>query len=205
MRIYLLRHGQTEMNKELRIQGRINTELSEVGLAQAENIRRVIENAGIAFTNIYCSPLKRAVKTCEIVTGKISKDFILDDRLMEMKFGAMEGVKYTELSDEMKALFNAPENYNPDPTAESFDELEDRLARFLNDIKELPENAEVLVTSHGAAIHGILSMVKNKERKDFWDEEVHNCDINVLKYKDGSFFATGEKYFIPNTIVFDFL
>lgn len=66
--IYVVRHGQTDLNKERRMQGRSGLPLNENGLDQAETLREKLQK--INFDFVFSSPQERAVQTAEIVTGK---------------------------------------------------------------------------------------------------------------------------------------
>ena len=97
MRLYILIHGQTYLNSEKRFQGRMQTELNDVGIAQAEKVASILSDKNIKFDKIYSSPLERAIRTGEIATG-ISRDkFVIDDNLTEIDFGINEGRKYDEI------------------------------------------------------------------------------------------------------------
>ncbi len=65
MRIYVVRHGQTEMNNRKALQGRSNYPLNEAGIAQAQKAAEELKH--IAFAKVYTSPLKRAIQTAEII------------------------------------------------------------------------------------------------------------------------------------------
>ena len=84
--IYFVRHGQTDWNKELKIQGQQDVELNEEGMAEAKKLSEKL--SGVRFDVAFSSPLKRALKTAEAVyDGKI----ISDGRLAERGFGSLEG------------------------------------------------------------------------------------------------------------------
>ena len=68
--IYVIRHGQTDLNKERRMQGRSGLPLNEIGIEQAERLRD--ELGGIKFDIVYSSPQERAIQTAEIATGQYS-------------------------------------------------------------------------------------------------------------------------------------
>ena len=79
--IYIVRHGQTNWNLEGRNQGRIDIELNEKGIQQAELTSEKLEN--IKFDKVFSSPLKRAYKTAQVICEKIGIDeneIIVDER-----------------------------------------------------------------------------------------------------------------------------
>ena len=88
--VYIIRHGKTEMNAKMLMQGRSNHPLNETGFAQAEEAAERFAEMGVKIDKVYTSPLIRAVQTAE----KIAPDaeVIVDDRLIEMDYGPYEGM-----------------------------------------------------------------------------------------------------------------
>lgn len=90
--IYVIRHGQTDLNKERRMQGRLGLPLNEVGIKQAENLREMIK--GIKFDLVFSSPQERAIQTAEIATGFKA---IIDARLDVFDLGEADRLKIGEV------------------------------------------------------------------------------------------------------------
>ena len=90
MTIYILRHGQTEMNSSKLLQSRSDTLLNDTGLRQAEETGKWLRENGIVFDRIFSSPLKRALDTARIAAGD-GVPVVTDDRLLEMDYGPYEG------------------------------------------------------------------------------------------------------------------
>ena len=65
--IFIIRHGQTELNSRMLLQGRSDHPLNETGRQQASEAGRLLRREGIVFTRVYSSPLIRAVQTAELV------------------------------------------------------------------------------------------------------------------------------------------
>ena len=113
--IYIIRHGQTEMNQRQVLQGRSDHVLNEEGVRQAE--KAAAEMRGITFDHVFSSPLKRAVQTAEIVAP--CAEVKIDVRLMEMDYGPFEGLDLNALPPEIKTFFSdfvhnpAPEGMEP--------------------------------------------------------------------------------------------
>ena len=82
MNLYIVRHGQTRLNAEHRVQGRKGAPLNEVGIEQAKELNRKFREEGIKFDYVYSSPQERAIKTAKIASGiENTEDIIVDDRL----------------------------------------------------------------------------------------------------------------------------
>ena len=191
MKIYIIRHGETEWNTLRKLQGRSDTELNEVGIRLAEITAEALKD--IPFDIAYTSPLKRAYKTAEIIVGDRHIPLIPDERIQEVSFGAYEGLgcskdNYEIPDPEFEYFFQAPEKYVAKNGAESIEDLCKRTTEFLREITSNPEleDKTVLIATHGAALKGLLSSVGNKEKKDFWGMGVHrNCAVTELESHQG--------------------
>lgn len=186
MTLYILRHGQTDLNLERRVQGHLDVELNETGIEQAQDLAKVVAEKDIRFDRIYCSPLKRAIKTCEIVTGLDSARFIIEERLKEFDFAELEGCAYRDLPGASQKFFTAPQEFVPAGRGETFQHLIQRVTDFLEELKNREEQ-NILLTSHGTAIHAMLLYFRHKQLKDFWDEDVHNCDLQLVDLVKGEY------------------
>lgn len=90
--IYVIRHGQTDLNKERKMQGRWGMPLNEYGIEQANALREKLENVNFDF--VFSSPQGRAVQTAEIVTGKRA---VIDDRLNVFDLGQADRLHIDEV------------------------------------------------------------------------------------------------------------
>ena len=90
--IYVIRHGQTDLNKEKRMQGRMGLPLNDYGIKQAENLREKIKD--IKFDYVISSPQERAIQTAEIVTRLKVR---IDARLDVFDLGDADRLKTTEV------------------------------------------------------------------------------------------------------------
>ncbi|SMF79350.1 Fructose-2,6-bisphosphatase [Paenibacillus uliginis N3/975] len=99
--IYVIRHGQTDLNQERRLQGRRGLPLNEYGIIQAQNLRDKLES--VEFDYVFTSPQERAIQTAEIATGKTVK---IDLRLDVFDLGEADGLK----KDEVKMMGVVPDS-----------------------------------------------------------------------------------------------
>ncbi|MEM0949406.1 MAG: histidine phosphatase family protein [Pseudomonadota bacterium] len=98
--VYLVRHGETEFNREGRYQGRSDSPLTALGVAQAERAGRTLaQTIGAASAKIRTSPLGRAVQTAEIIARNLAGpvSIQIDPRLAEIGMGTWEGMTRTEV------------------------------------------------------------------------------------------------------------
>ncbi len=174
MIIYLTRHGQTELNKCKRMQGRIDEPLNETGILQAEHARKTVEN--IHFDAVYSSPLKRAQKTASIIGNVPEKDVLVDDRIIEISFGKYELRKYYLLGLKMTSFWLLPEVFKAPKSVESIDSMVARSTSFLNDLRG-KDYENVLVVCHGGIIRALCGCLEGRKSGIKWRPKPHNCEI----------------------------
>ena len=144
MSIYFVRHGQTDWNITLQLQGGTDICLNETGKKQARQTRENLK--GTRIDKIYCSPLSRARETAEIINELWHAEIVVDDRLKERCFGVMEGIPRKEIP--VKDLWAAswePLFRESEPAALFYK----RIGNFLDDVVEDALHREILIVAHG--------------------------------------------------------
>ena len=196
MKIYLVRHGETDWNKMGRLQGQCDVQLNEYGISLAEKTADGL--AGVPFDAAFSSPLCRAAETARIILGKRNTPLYLDDRLKEIGFGVMEAADYN-LARQNKEhpvykFFQTPVDYQPPEGGESFEQLYARSAEFLRE-KILPLEGKletVLIVGHGAMNRSILNPLAGVPLEDFWRIAMPNCAVSLLSLESGRFIILEE-------------
>ena len=191
MVLYMIRHGETDWNKVRRLQGRSDIPLNSEGIRLAKVTSDALKS--VPFTRIYTSPLKRARQTAEIIKGERNIPVIEEPRIQEISFGIYEGYhcgkdNYDIPDPDFINFFDNPEKYIPPKNAESIAELCKRTTDFLQELvynKEY-ENDVILLSTHGAALRGLLSSVTGRGVDEFWKGGVHkNCAVTIVEAIDG--------------------
>jgi broad specificity phosphatase PhoE len=154
--VYLARHGQTAYNLERRFQGHLPVPLDETGRAQAQELAKRASAHG--FAALWCSPLRRARETAEIVGQRIGLEPLEESRLMETDAGDWTDRLFVDVQAEAPdafARFAAGDPSFAFPGGESFVHQERRVAAALEDLERgtLP----ALVVCHGMVIRAALS------------------------------------------------
>ena len=186
--IYIIRHGQTELNNANVLQGRSNYPLNETGIAQAREVGQWLMDQGIVFSYVYSSPLKRAIQTAELITQE--KPIVIDDRLIEMDYGPYEGMDLQNLAPEVITFFSDFIN-NPAPKGmEPLSQVVQRTGAFLEDIKELPGN--ILISTHAIAMKGALEYLTPDSNGSYWSKYIGNCAVYAANNIDGKIAAPEE-------------
>lgn len=190
MKLYLVRHGITDWNAEKRIQGQVDVPLNETGRMLAVKTARGLKN--VPFALCCSSPLGRAKETASLILGERNTPILEDSRIIEMAFGVYEGKccskERWELPEEFHNFFDHPDRYRAPEGGEDFSQVRKRTGEFLGYIcrNPLPDDANVLVVTHGAALAGILSNIRNTSLADYWGGGVHkNCAVTEVLIRDG--------------------
>ena len=185
-RIYIIRHGQTEMNNKNVLQGRSDLPLNKTGLKQAQEAGVLLKKKGIVFDHVFSSPLIRAVQTA----GQSAPDIPvkIDDRLIEMDYGPYEGTDLRSPAPEIITFFS-DFVHNPAPAGmEQLSSVVKRAGEFLEDIKDLEGN--ILISTHAIAMKGILEYLTPESKGSYWSRYIGNCAVYYADCIDG-------KYSIP--------
>lgn len=186
MKIYFIRHGETNWNKEGKLQGRTNIPLNENGRHVARLTRDALRN--VKFDAAFTSPLIRAKETAEILLEGRDIEILDEKRIIEIDFGKYEATMKNEADENIQNFFKEPGKYRAEGGAESLEELFQRGADFLEELfhNEKYQDSTILVSTHGAALNGILCGLKGYSTADLWKDGLHrNCGISIVEVKDG--------------------
>ena len=197
LKLYIVRHGETEWNVIKRFQGQLNTPLTENGMEKLKKTGKKLKN--ILFDEVYTSELGRTVASAEIILNENNgyKNNKLElqklAELNEVYFGVWQGLTYEEVflkyPEEGNNYFYNVKNYNAENV--EAEKLEDALERFLKGINKILDSHElgnILVVTHGTVFEMFMNYVANNSIFDI-DERtlMGNGDYKVFSYKDGKF------------------
>lgn len=184
-RIYIIRHGQTDLNRKRVLQGRVDEPLNEDGIGQAREAAELLKQLGITIDSAWSSPLQRAMDTAAIVAGEVPMQ--TDERLLEMDYGPYEGADLTSPPPEIMEFFSDFVN-NPAPAGmEPLSAIVQRLGEFLEELREDPPEGNVLIATHAIAMKGALEYLTPESGGSYWGKHIKNCDIYVTELEDGTF------------------
>jgi len=171
LKLYITRHGETEWNREGKMQGWQNSDLTDKGVENARKLGKRLKD--IDFDCIYCSPLGRAVDTANYIKGDKATRIVIKDSLKEMGFGCWEGKEHEEVMgrypEQRHNFWHRPHLYEP-VDGESYQELLERVGAVFGEITGDEASRDVLIVTHAAVIKAIYSIVKNIPLEDFWGE-----------------------------------
>ncbi len=185
-RLYLVRHGATQMTAENRFSGEVGAELSDEGRRQAARLGDRLQDDGISA--VYASPLSRSMDTARIIAGACGVQPVVIEGLREISHGSWEGLTRREVEDRYPKDYAAweedPFTFAP-AGAESGVAV---LARALPAIRQIitaHEGQSVLVVSHKATIRLVLCGLLGIDARGYRDrlDQSPAC-LNVLDFKD---------------------
>lgn len=149
MKLYVIRHGQTNCNKENKYNCRLDEDINEIGIKQAEEARKKVKNLDIDL--IICSPMIRTKHTCGIINVN-NIPVIYDERLMERIGGKLTN---TVLDDYYYTDYYNYYSTNIVEGLETLPELFKRVHSLLDEIKEKYKDKNILLVTHGAVARTI--------------------------------------------------
>ncbi len=159
-RLFLVRHGETDFNREKRIAGQLDIPLNELGRAPAQATAELLKDELIAA--VYASDLARAAETAQIIAEKHKLSVILSKELRERSYGHWEGKFAEEIEslfpEEYEQLRQAPLDFAP-PGGESRKALFERVTQKLNEILAAHADESVVIVSHGGPIRQMINYV----------------------------------------------
>ena len=181
MKLYLVRHGQTDWNKEKRLQGQEDIPLNDFG-------RHLAKETGIGLRNVrfnlwFSSDLKRAAETAEIV-NYLDLPIKLDKKLEEIDFGIFEGLSYKEILEKYPAeAKKSQEEWKTFDyiTGESLEVLQRRAVEFVESLDKTKDN---LVVTHWGVINCILSWYFSDKLESYWKYSMENGGICVIEFAE---------------------
>ena len=169
--IYIIRHGQTELNSRGVLQGRSDHALNETGIAQAREAAEKLR--GISFSAVWSSPLVRALQTAQIIAPGLTPN--VDDRLIEMDYGPYEGADLNHLPQEVITFFQ-DFVHNPAPLGmEPLEAVVCRAGAFMEEHCRSEEN--ILISTHAIAMKGILEYLTPGSNGAYWSRHLANCAL----------------------------
>ena len=186
--LWFIRHGETDWNREGRLQGQRDIPLNDLGRRQAAEAGRRLANAVAEPGRLQwlVSPLGRTVETALLARGAIGLDppgFMTDERLKEITFGRWEGETWHDLKKRERDLARARKadkwNFVP-PGGESYAMLAKRIEPWLQTIPD-----ECVAVAHGGVARVLMSMVGGLRAADAPYEDVRQGE--VLRLELGSF------------------
>jgi uncharacterized phosphatase len=172
--LYLVRHGETDWNRQRRIQGLTDIPLNDTGRGQALATGRLL--ARRTWDAVYASPLSRARETAEIIAGELGlpRPTLLDD-IVERNYGAAEGLDWMQVDAQFPHGASVPGR-------ESREQVGARVLPALIRLAEERAGQSLVIVSHGGAIRAVLSEVEPSASHGM----ITNGSVHSFRLEDGA-------------------
>ena len=171
----LFRHGQTDWNIDLRLQGTADIPMNETGIQQVQRAAEILNEQ--EWDVILASPLGRARQSAEIIQQVLGHaEVLIEPLLIERAFGVGEGMDYKTWQEQFAHLDQIP-------GAESASAIIERSSQLLRAIEGTHSGARVLAVSHGALIRFVLNEVTSGEIPPR-GERLQNASLHILRKTD---------------------
>lgn len=193
--IYLVRHGKTAYNKEWRLQGQLDIPLAYEGLLQAEELGLRLKKEGRRFAKLYCSTLKRARVTAEIIGRHMGLEPITIHGIEEIAFGKFQGHTFAEIEKLYPAEYADYLKDRANSTAHGGENPKQVLARARATVLALPEAlaalsceadkaGDTLIVCHGAVIAYLRAAACGRALAEILDLIPDNAELIPLGKED---------------------
>jgi 2,3-bisphosphoglycerate-dependent phosphoglycerate mutase len=186
--IHLVRHGETDWNRELRWQGHSDRPLNERGRAQAYALADAL--AGLSFAAVYSSDLSRAFETAQIVASRLNLGVKIEPALREIDVGSWEGSTIEELQARCpEAVVRWEERGEHGwEGGESHEQMATRVEDAVRAIAARHDGEDVLVVCHGGPIRVLKALAHGldypRDRRSVPFTE--NCEVFAVAVRDGT-------------------
>lgn len=175
MQFFLIRHGETDWNKQFLLQGREDIPLNEDGIAQAHVTGKALSNIHVDL--ILSSPLSRAFNTAKIIASYTNNPkIIIEENLIERDFGKLSGLCYKGR--------NVFAGFEGDDEAEPLEKVTQRIFSVLNKYAQEADekNHRIVVVAHGAILRTVKDALGNLEPM-----KLGNGSVSVINYSKGKY------------------
>ncbi len=195
MKLYLIRHGETDWNRAGIFQGTTDVPLNAAGHAQAGALGDLLR--GVRFDAGYTSPLRRARETAEAVLRGRGVPLVAVPELREISYGLWQG-RGSEPAGRCSPGLEWKWKHQPwsvrFPGGETLDEVRERAGRALRRISDAHRGEVVLLSGHGHLNRVLLIHALGWERERFWEIDQRNgCCYRMEPAGDGTEFWSAER------------
>ena len=183
--LLFVRHGETMGNQEKIAQGQSESPLNERGIRQAESTAEMLQDWERDYHRVLTSPLSRARHTGQHIATRLDLSIGVHDDLAEAFLGDWEGVTYQELDDHGYAKHSIKDDNFCGHNGESPNQVGDRMARAVGEIRGRHPDENIILVSHGAAIAHLIARLLGTRPAFGPQYLMHNSAVTELAFEDG--------------------
>jgi len=185
LRLLLLRHAETDWNRERRYQGWTDTGLSDVGRAQAVAVGRFLAHHPLAA--VWSSPLRRALDTAVAIAARQDLAVQVDPAFRELSFGEWEGLTVDQVMsrfpDQYKLWQDAP-HLVARPGGETLKEARERVLDGLAALRTAHDGQTVCVVAHGVTVRILILEALGLGLERLWSLHASPTGLSELEFRD---------------------
>jgi len=188
--IILVRHGETEWNVAEVFRGQIDIDLSARGVRQAELLAGYLSTSAIEA--IYSSPLKRALKTAEIIANSHNLKVNVEPDLIDFNFGRWQGLSHQEVKEkdgDLYARWTAHPEKARMPGGETLADVRKRVIRVRNKVIE-NHRGTIVIVGHRVVNKVMVCALLGLDDSHFWKIRQDTCGISIFTYQNEQFILT---------------
>ena len=203
LKLYIVRHGQTEWNVLEKFQGQLNSPLTPEGIEKVKETAKELKN--VNFEAGYTSQMGRTIATAEIIleNNKYEQEKTSDQKLKlqklpelnEIHFGEWQGLTFKETfvkyPKEAHNYFYDVKNYNAKNI--KGEELKDGLERFLKGLEKIREeqkSGNILIVTHGTVLELFFNHIQNREADDLDERKlIGNGQYKIFTFENEKYIA----------------
>lgn len=182
--LYIIRHGETDHNKDGKYLGRTDVPLNSVGIAQAKQLAKKASDLNIEI--IYCSPLKRTIETAEFIKSKQYCQIVIDEHFIERSVSIYEGLTKEDAKNKYPDLYerNITRIFNEaPPNGETINEVMERVFSGLDEMKKQNKFSNIMIVTHGFVAKAINKYFNIKmTEQEFFDFSLANAEIKKYTF-----------------------
>ena len=180
-KIYLVRHGTTQANKENRFAGRTTEELHPEGIDQIKQVGGKLRNNNISA--VYCGPSKRTTQSAEILASLLNVSFSPNDGLDEIDIAHWDGLTKDEIrqncGDQYPTWLESPQVFSL-PGCETLKQVQERAVEAVERLLAQHESKSLLLVSHLIVLRCLVLYYQGFDIKDFRSIKIDNGSIICL-------------------------
>ena len=186
-RVFIVRHGQTEWNRDERFRGTIDVPLNDVGLAQARAAAQQLA-AERDVVAVYSSPRARAWRTAEPIAGAFDLPVQPLAGIDDLNFGEWQGLTPAEVEQRWPELYRrwllAPHTIRF-PGGENLEALRARSLAALEEVVTRHDGHCVVLATHKVVCKVLISAAIGLDNAHYWQIEMDNAGFSLLEHEDG--------------------
>ena len=186
--LVLIRHGETDMNRELRFQGQVNVGLNEVGHEQAR--RLAARMAGEKADAVYVSDLLRACQTAEPIAGGLAVPYVTESGLREQNFGRVDGMRVEDIQRDHPEAWAGWLRFEEDfamPEGESTRDFHARVMAAVQRLVAAHPGETVVVVTHGGVLDMIYRTARSLGLNGPRQSTIPNAGLNRIRVRESNY------------------